>query len=106
MPVLTDPFPAIVFDARVGTLLPMDENLLAALLVLEPDFVESAAAHRAVRLHAAARLIRGQFVGGHGVGVVDAPEDDGPVRIPFQKSHDDLMADARNEYRAPLLARE
>ena len=105
MPVFADPFPAIVFNARIGIFLSVNKKLLAALLILKPDLVESAAAQGTVRLDAAARLVGGQFVGWHGVGVVHAADDDRPVRVPFEKGHDHFMTDPRNKYRAPLLAR-
>src|SRR5580698_3534083 len=103
MPVPADPLPAIVLDSGIGVHLPVDKDLFAALLVLKPDLIKSAATHGTVGLDPAARLVRRQFIGRHCVGVVDAPDHDGTVRIPFSEPDNHLMADARNKNRAPLL---
>src|SRR6266496_900652 len=96
----------VVLDLNVEVFLGVDVELLLALLVLEADLIEvvQCAAHAAAGLDAALRLVLGQGIGRHLLGVVDAADDDGPVRIALQKSDNHLLADARDVDQAPLLA--
>src|ERR1700733_5017068 len=105
MPVLPNPFPAIILNPRVRIHLPEDKDLLAALLILEPDLVKSPAPHRTIRLDPAPRLVRRQLIRRHCVSVVHTADDDRSIRIPFEKDHDDFMANARDKYRTPFLPR-
>src|SRR6185437_13834819 len=88
-------------------LLRLDEQLLAPLLVLEPNLVEVRGRPplRAAALDPALGLVGREVVGGHVVGVVDAAGDDGPVGVPLQEVDDHLLADARDVHRPPLRAR-
>ena len=63
-----------------------------------------AALERAARLDAALRLVVGQVVRGHHVGVVDAADDDRLVRVAFQEVDDHFLADPRDVDGAPVLA--
>src|SRR5579863_8342742 len=107
MPVFADELARFFFDPPIHVLLGVHEELLAALFVLEADFVEvrRAAALRASRQERAARLIIGERIGRHLLGIVNAAGDDRPIRIALEKVHDYFLTDARNADRAPVLAR-
>src|SRR5688572_1358210 len=104
--IVADPVRLVVLDLDVLVLLGVDEQLLRALQVLEPDLVEvvGAAALGAPGLDAGLRHVRRQRVGRHLLGVVDASGDDRLVGIAFQEVDDDLLADARDGDGAPGLA--
>jgi len=103
--VVADGGAAIVPHAHVHVLLGVHEQLFLALLVLEADLVEAFAALARHGLDGGLGLLRGQGVGRHVVGVVDAAHHDGPVGVAVQEVDDDLLADARDEHRAPLASR-
>src|SRR5262249_9472758 len=72
---------------------------------VEGQAVVAAAAGRAVRLHTADHLVAGQLARRHLLGVVDAADDEGAVRVALQEIEDDLLADPRDLDEAPALAR-
>src|SRR3546814_9324686 len=93
----------VLLHARLQVLLRVHEDLLAAGLVLEAQFVEAAAALGRVALE---RRLRGlaRRVGWHVVGVVEAADDVGPVGVAVFERHQHLLADARRNEAAPLGA--
>src|SRR6185437_7327260 len=104
--VVIDRDDMIVLDFLVHVLLRVQEEILAALLVLETDLVEiiRAAAFMAAALDPALGLVVRQRVRRHVVGVVDAADHQRPVRIAFEETHHHFLPDARNVHRAPALA--
>ena len=98
LPVVPHPVRLVVLDLDVLVLLGVDEQLLRALLVLEPDLVEI------VRRPALAScgdfmpdcvLFAGSAYGGICSCVVDAADDDRLVGIAFEEIDDHLLPDAR-----------
>src|SRR6266699_5704591 len=104
--VVADEFAGIVFDAVVHVFFGVDEDLLAALFVLEAELVVvgGAAALGAAGHEGGTRLMVREGVCRHLVVVVDAAGDDGPVRIAFEEINNDFLSDARDGDRAPVLA--
>ena len=83
----------------------MDVEQLAPLLVLHADLVEVVAAPvlGGARLQATLGLICGECIRHGLIGVVDAPRDERPVRIPLEELDDHLLPDARDVDRTPCL---
>src|SRR5690606_33814441 len=79
-----------------------EEELLFALLVLEADFVESAASLAGEGFKRGDGCPGRQRVRGHGVAVVNPAGDDRAIRISFEEFHDHFLPDARREDRPPL----
>ena len=88
----------VVLDVDLQIFLGLDEDLLAALLVLEADLVEvvGIAALAAAALPAALGRVRGQVVRRHLVAVVDAAGDDRSIRIALQELDHHFLPDARD----------
>src|SRR5208283_4502113 len=102
--VVADALHEVRFDANVLVAFGVDEDLLATLLILKAQLVETAAALRTERFDGALGLLAGQSIRRHLVRVVDAACNHGPVRIAFEKVDDHLLPDPRSPYGAPLLA--
>src|SRR5437588_2634186 len=102
--VAADEYAAIVLDTHVHVAFGVDEDLLRAFLVFEPQLVESFAVLRRHGFYSALRLLVRLSVSGHHVGVVNAAYDNRLIGIAFQKIDHYLHGDARNEHGAPLLS--
>ena len=104
--VLADELAGLVLHPQVQVLLGVDEHLLLALGVLEAELVEVGrpAPFAGAGLDAGLGGVRGQLVGRHLGGVVDAAGDDGLVGIAFQEVDDHLLADARQRDPSPVGA--
>src|SRR5206468_189682 len=105
MAIFADPFFCVVFDTHILVLFGVQENLLAALFVFEPEFVEAAATLAAIGLDGGHGRIVRQCIWRFGFTVVNGAGDDWPVGIAIEKFHDDFLADARDENRPPILPR-
>src|SRR5690348_6423385 len=103
--ISADPFTRFLLGAPVHIFFRVQENLLVVFFVFEAEFVEIAGGtpFGTARQESSARLIVGQFVGRHLIGVVDAAGDDRAVGIAFEKLDDDFLADARNIDGAPIF---
>ena len=97
----------VVLDHAVEVLFRVEVDLLLALQVFEPQLVEvlGRTLFAAAALDAALRLIGGQRIGRHVVGVVDAAGDDRLVGVAFQKVDDHFLADAGNVHARPTVCR-
>src|SRR3954469_23502065 len=93
-----------VADRNVMVFLGMHRDLLGALLVLEIPLIVAAAALGRIGLQSRDRLLRRQVIGQLVLVVIDGADDQGPVRIAFQKFDDYFLSDARNDLTAPFLA--
>src|SRR5690606_23866891 len=89
--------------AQVHAPLGVDEDLLAAVLILDPQLVEAVAAERAGLDGRLARLAR-QRVGRGRVGVVDRSGDQRAVGVAVDERDHDLHADPRDDHRAVAVA--
>src|SRR5207248_891062 len=96
----------VVLDDAVKVLLGVEINLFTILFVLKADFVEvfRGAVLGTARFEHALRLVGGQFVRRHLLGVVYTARDNGPIRVAFEEVNDYFVADARVEDDAPVLA--
>ena len=104
MGILADPLFSIVEDAKIHVLLRLEEDLFGILLVFEAEFVEAAAADGGAGLERAHRLVVGERVGRHHVGVVDAADADGLIGIALFKGDDDFLADTGDGDEPEVLA--
>src|SRR6266851_1579926 len=104
--LIADEFAGIVFDAVIHVLFGVDENLLAALFVLEAKFVVvgGAAALGAAGHEGGARLVVRERVCRHLVVVVDAAGNDRAVGVAFEEFDNHFLPDARDGDRAPVFA--
>src|SRR6266851_9503656 len=104
--VVADEFAGIVFDAVIHVLFGVDENLLAALFILEAELVVvgGATALGAAGHKGGARLMVRKRVCGHLVVVVDAAGDDRAVGVAFEEINNDFLADARDGDGPPVFA--
>src|SRR5262249_14659939 len=104
MAVVADPFFGIVFNANVLVLFGVHEDLFAALFVFEAEFVEATPTLAAVGFDGGYRRLIRQGIRRFGFAVVNGTSDDWPIGIAIEKFDDDLLANARNEDRAPILS--
>src|SRR6266436_1984812 len=104
MPVVSDPFLCVVFDANVLVLLGVHEDLFAAFLIFEPEFVEATTALAAVGFDGGDRRILRKRIGRLGFAIVNRASDDWPIGIAIEELDDDFLADAGDEDRAPILS--
>src|SRR5690554_835886 len=104
VPFVADADALVVLDVLIPVALGVDEDLLLARLVLDAQFVEPVAPGAAQALEQAAGLVCRQLTG-HRVGtVVQAAADQWLVRVAFQKTDQNLHADARDGDAAPVVA--
>src|SRR2546426_2500700 len=98
---------AVVLHLDLHVLLGVDDDLLASLVILEPDLVEVVrpAALGAARLDAALRLIARERVRRRLLGVIDPARDDRSVRVTLEEVHDYFLAHPRDLDEPPVLAR-
>ncbi|MNE08578.1 hypothetical protein D3C80_1012310 [compost metagenome] len=102
--VVLDVPSSIVLDKHVQVFLTVDVNLFLPRLVFKAQFVETLPLMSLGTQHGAG-LVGRQLVGRPVDGMIGAAGDDGLVGVPFQKAHDDLVADARDGHHAVLTAR-
>src|SRR5579875_3387126 len=106
---------AIVAPAFLRIMLPsvihvpfgMDENLLASFLILKADVIVVCRTpfFRTAGHESASRAVIRKLIGWHGLRIVNATGDNGPVRVAFEKFHNHFLANPRNPHGSPILAR-
>src|SRR5206468_3132106 len=84
----------------------VEVDFFRVFLVLHAQLVEvvGAALQAAAALQAGLRLVGGQGVGRHLLGIINAADDDRLVGVAFLKSDDDFLPDPRDVNTTPLLA--
>src|SRR5262245_44468209 len=102
--VILDVLRLVMLDGGVHVVLAVQGDLFLALCVIEDQAVVAAPLGRAVGLEAADHFFLGKLARGHLLGVVDAADDDGLVRVAFEKIDDDLLPNARHVGDAPAFA--
>ena len=94
----------VVLDVLVPVALGVDVDLLGTLAVFDAEFVVAAATRAAQGLEQAAGLVRGQLVGHHMLGVVEATGDQGLVGVALQEGHQHFHAYPRDGHAAVGIA--
>ncbi|MNZ59357.1 hypothetical protein D3C78_773940 [compost metagenome] len=102
--VMLDMPSGVVLDKQVQVFLTVDVDLFLPSLVFEAQLVEPLPLVGFGAQHGAG-LVGWQLVRRAVGGVEGATRDDGLVRVPFEETHDNLVADARDGHHAVLTPR-
>src|SRR2546426_9184645 len=104
MSIAPDPFAAVILDSHILVFFAMNENLFFILLIFKANLIKAAAPRRRIRLDRHLGLFIRQLIRWHGVGVIDASDDDWLIRIAFQEINNHFHSNTRDKDRTPLLA--
>src|SRR5688500_2605434 len=96
----------VILDADILIFLRMEVNQFRTFFILETQFIRvgAASALAGARENSGLRHVCGQLIGWHLLCIIDAPRDNGLIRVPFEKIDDHFLPDAWDSYHAPVLA--